>query len=59
MSQEEINDLRERICLGLQQAQERMLREKALHNSTVVTMNGGQIKEYTARYLLRKLKSSN
>ncbi len=55
MSQEEINDLRERICFGLQKAEENMLKEKALRNDTVVTMTNGKIREMSARYLYRKL----
>ena len=55
MSQEEINELRERICWGLQKAEENMLKEKALHNDTVVTMTNGKIREMSARYLYRKL----
>jgi len=55
MSQEEINDLRERICFGLQKAEENMLKEKALHNDTIVTMQDGKIREMSARYLYRKL----
>lgn len=56
MSQDEINDLRERICYGLKMAEENMLREKALHNDTIVTMSGGKIRELSARYLMRKMK---
>lgn len=55
MSQEEINELRERICYGLQKAEENMLKEKALHNDTVVTMSNGKIRELSARYLYHKL----
>ena len=55
MSQEEINELRERICYGLKVAEENMLREKAIHNDTVVTMSRGKIREMSARYLYKKL----
>ena len=44
MSKEEINELRSLICFGLRKAEENMLREKALHNDTIVT-----------KYLYRKL----
>ena len=56
MSQEEINDLRERICFGLKMAEENMLREKALHGDTIVAISNGRIKEMSARYLYKKLK---
>ena len=55
MTPEEINELRELICLGLEKAEENMLHEKAIHNETVVTYNNGQICEMSARYLYRKL----
>lgn len=54
MSQEEINDLRSRICYGLQKAEVDMLREKALHNDTIVTVANGKICELSARTLLKK-----
>ena len=41
MSQEEINELRSRICYGLKKAEENMLREKALHDDTIVTVANG------------------
>lgn len=53
MSQEEINDLRSRICYGLQKAEVDMLREKALHNDTIVTVANGKICELSARSLLK------
>ena len=59
MSQEEINELRQSICFGLKMAEENMLREKALHNETIVTMRQGKICEMSARYLYRKLKVEN
>lgn len=55
MSQEEINELRSRICYGLKKAEENMLREKALHNDTIVTVANGKICEMSAKYLYRKL----
>lgn len=55
MSKEEINELRSRICFGLRKAEENMLREKALHNDTIVTMNNGKICEMSAKYLYEKL----
>ena len=55
MTPEEINELRELICLGLEKAEENMLHEKAIHNETVVTYNNGHICEMSARYLYRKL----
>ncbi len=55
MSKEEINELRSLICFGLRKAEENMLREKALHNDTIVTMSNGKICEMSAKYLYRKL----
>ncbi len=55
MSEEEINELRSRICYGLKKAEEEMLREKALHNETIVTYSNGKIRELSARYVYRKL----
>ena len=43
MSQEEINELRSRICYGLKKAEENMLREKALHDDTIVTVANGNM----------------
>lgn len=56
MSQDEINELRERICYGLKQAEMNMLREKAMCGDTVVVVSNGHIKEMSAKYLYRKAK---
>lgn len=56
MSTEEINELRAKVCLGLRMAEENMLREKALHNDTIISYSGGRIREYSAKYLLRKFR---
>ncbi|MBP5547795.1 MAG: hypothetical protein J6X58_02750 [Bacteroidales bacterium] len=58
MSQEEINDIRERVCFGLKQAEMNMLREKALHGDTVITVSNGHIREISAKYLYQKAKNS-
>lgn len=55
MSQDEIRELRERICFGLKQAEVNMLREKAMRGDTVVAVSNGHIKELSAKYLYRKI----
>lgn len=55
MSEQEVNLLRDRICYGLQVAEWKMLKEKALRNDTIITKTHGEVKEVSARYMYKKI----
>ncbi len=58
MSEAEVEELKNKIDLGLSIARQRMLKEKAIRNLKIVISQNGKIKEVSARYLYRKLYGS-
>lgn len=55
MSEEEVNELRSKICYGLALSDWKMLKEKSSRNEKIVTRHEGKVAILSAKYLYREL----